>query len=299
MARAIAPARMRGAALLLVLWLIALLTAIVGAFALTAKIEGLQGRVLHRGVIAGQAARAGLEYALVRVADPDPRRQWRPDGQPYRWAFGDAQVEIALTDENGKIDLNQADLALLTSLFQAVGGLEQAEAAQLASAVLDWRDPDVLNQIEGGAEDPDYAAAERHYGAKDAPFESVAELEQVLGMTPALYAKLEPDLTVFSGRTRPDPAFASAGVLQAMGVDPDSVIGRRRAWDPSSGAPAPVLEGGEPLVSSGSGTYSIDSRARLRDGREAMLRVVVRAGGNGLPGSAYTPLRWEEGASPR
>jgi general secretion pathway protein K len=165
--------------------------------------------------------------------------------------------------------------------------------------VLDWRDPDLLTQPEGGAEDPDYEAAERHYGAKDAPFESVAELEQVLGMTPALYAKVAPDLTVFSGRTRPDPAFASAGVLRAMGIDADNVIGRRRAWDPSAGGPAPMLEGGEPLVSSGSGTYSIDSRARLRDGREAMLRVVVRAGGNGLPGSAYTPLRWEEGASPR
>ena len=289
----------RGVALLLVLWLVALLTALIGAFALTAKIEGLQGRVLHRGVIAGELARAGMEYALVRVADPDPRRQWRPDGQPYRWTFDGAQVEIALTDENGKIDLNQADATLLASLFQQVGGLEQAEAAQLASAVLDWRDPDSLTQPEGGAEDPDYSAAERHYGAKDASFESVAEVEQVLGMTPALYAKLAPELTVFSGRTRPDPAFASSGVLQAMGIDAENVIGRRRAWDPEAGGPAPVLEGGEPLVSSGSGTYSIDSRARLRDGREAVLRVVVRAGGSGLPGSAYTPLRWEEGASPR
>jgi general secretion pathway protein K len=291
--------RMRGAALLLVLWLIALLTALIGAFALTAKIEGLQGRVLHRGVIAGEAARAGLEYALVRVIDPDPRRQWRPDGRPYEWEFGDAKIEVSLLDENGKIDLNQADMPLLASLFQKVGGVEQEQASQLAAAVLDWRDPDVLTQPEGGAEDGDYAAAERHYGAKDAPFESVAELEQVLGMTPEVFAKVAPDLTVFSGRTRPDPAFASAGVLQAMGIDPESVIGRRRAWDPSSGAPAPILEGGEPLVGSGSGTYSIDSRARLRDGREAMLRVVVRAGGNGLPGSAYTPLRWEEGASPR
>ena len=290
---------MRGAALLLVLWLIALLTALIGAFALTAKIEGLQGRVLHRGVIAGEAARAGLEYALVRVADPDPRRQWMPDGRPYRWTFGNAQMEVTLVDENGKIDLNQADAALLSSLFQQVGGLPQREAAQLASAVLDWRDPDLLTQPEGGAEDPDYEAAERHYGAKDAPFESVAELEQVLGMTPALFAKVAPDLTVFSGRTRPDPAFASAGVLRAMGVDADNVIGRRRAWDPSAGGPAPMLEGGEPLVSSGSGTYSIDSRARLRDGREANLRVVVRAGGSGLPGSAYTPRRWEEGASTR
>jgi general secretion pathway protein K len=84
-----------------------------------------------------------------------------------------------------------------------------------------------------------------------------------------------------------------------MGIDADNVIARRRAWDPTAGGPAPMLEGGEPLVGSGSGTYSIDSRARLRDGREAMLRVVVRAGGNGLPGSAYTTLRWEEGASPR
>jgi general secretion pathway protein K len=235
----------------------------------------------------------------VRVIDPDPRRQWRPDGRPYEWEFGDAKIEVSLVDENGKIDLNQADMALLASLFQKVGGLDQEQASQLAAAVLDWRDPDVLTQPEGGAEDGDYAAAERHYGAKDAPFESVAELEQVLGMTPAVFAKIAPDLTVFSGRTRPDPAFASAGVLQAMGIDPESVIGRRRAWDPSSGAPAPILEGGEPLVGSGSGTYSIDSRARLRDGREAMLRVVVRAGGNGLPGSAYTPLRWEEGASPR
>ena len=48
----------RGVALLLVLWLIALLTALIGAFALTAKIEGLQGRVLHRGVISEEVARA-------------------------------------------------------------------------------------------------------------------------------------------------------------------------------------------------------------------------------------------------
>ena len=53
------------------------------------------------------------------------------------------------------------------------------------------------------------------------------------------------------------------------------------------------------LVGGGSGTYSIDSRARLADGRQAVLRAVVRAGGGGLPGSAYMPLQWEEGATPR
>ena len=288
----------RGAALLLVLWLVALLTALIGAFALTAKTEGLQGRVLHRGLIASEVARAGIEYALTRTADADPARQWLPDGRPYTWQFGDAQVEIRLVDENGKIDLNQADPTLLTAFFQVLG-LDQEQAARLSSAILDWRDPDSLTQANGGGEDEDYAAAERPYGAKDASFESVAELEQVLGMTPELYARAAPHLTVYSGRTRPDPAFATSEVLQAMGLDPAQVMSRRRAWNPGSGAPAPMLPGGEPLVSGNSGTYSIDSRARLREGREAVLRVVVRTGGTGVPGSAYTPLRWEEGASPR
>ena len=288
----------RGAALLLVLWLVALLTALIGAFALTAKTEGLQGRVLHRGLIASEVARAGIEYALTRTADADPARQWLPDGRPYTWQFGDAQVEIRLVDENGKVDLNQADPTLLTAFFQVLG-LDQEQAARMSSAILDWRDPDSLTQANGGGEDEDYAAAERPYGAKDASFESVSELEQVLGMTPELYARAAPHLTVYSGRTRPDPAFATSEVLQAMGLDPAQVMSRRRAWNPGSGAPAPMLPGGEPLVSGNSGTYSIDSRARLREGREAVLRVVVRTGGTGVPGSAYTPLRWEEGASPR
>ena len=288
----------RGAALLLVLWLVALLTALIGAFALTAKTEGLQGRVLHRGLIASEVARAGIEYALTRTADADPARQWLPDGRPYTWQFGDAQVEIRLVDENGKVDLNQADPTLLTAFFQVLG-LDQEQAARMSSAILDWRDPDSLTQANGGGEDEDYAAAERSYGAKDASFESVAEIEQVLGMTPELYARAAPHLTVYSGRTRPDPAFATSEVLQAMGLDPAQVMSRRRAWNPGSGAPAPMLPGGEPLVSGNSGTYSIDSRARLREGREAVLRVVVRTGGTGVPGSAYTPLRWEEGASPR
>lgn len=292
----------RGAALLLVLWLIAMLTALIGAFALSARVENLQGKVLMRGLIAQNAARAGMEFALTRVQQSDPRLQWRPDGTAYRWSYGGAQVEVKLIDENGKVDLNQADPTLLTALIQGVGGIEQqADAARLASAIVDWRDPDPLTQIAGGAEDPDYASAGLPYGAKDAEFESVAEIEQILGFTPALYAKLEPYLTVYSGRAQPDPSFAAAPVLDAMGMNGADVVAQRGRRNPDG---TPMPGGGLPgqlpgLVGEGSGTYSIDSRARLSDGRESVLRVVVRAGGGAVPGMAYTPLRWEEGASPR
>lgn len=290
--------RMSGAALLLVMWLIALLTALIGGFALAARIEHMQGVVLSRGFVAAQVARAGAEYAITRVAPSDPRQRWLADGRVYPWRFADAQVEVRIIDESGKVDLNNADAPLLAGLFQALGQSRE-DADRIASAIVDWRDPDSLTQVAGGAEDADYAAAGRPYGAKDAPFEDVAEVQQVLGMTPALYAQAAALLTVYTGRAQPDPAFAAAPVLTAMGLDAEQIVAMRQRFDPGSGQPQPTLPGGQPLVADSSGTYSIESRARLADGRKAVLRMVVRTGGNGVPGSAYTPLRWEEGASLR
>ncbi len=99
-------------------------------------------------------------------------------------------------------------------------------------------------------------------------------------MRPALFATAAQYLTVFSGAPVPDAHSADGIVLQAMGVD------RPQPLDPDALPPA------------GSGTYSIDSRARLADGRRAHVSVILRLGGNGLPGSAYTPLRWQDGATP-
>lgn len=279
----------RGAALLLVLWLITLLAALVGAFALTARIEQQQGRVLSRGVAGDQAARAGLEYALTRLAMDDPALQWQPDGRPYAWRFHDVDVELRIVDETGKVDLNAADGLLLAALLQATG-VEQSNAVQVAGAIVDWRDGDDFVQITGGAEAADYASAGRPYGAKNAPFESVAEVEQVLGMTPALYEAVAPYLTIYSRLPTPDPQFAAAPVLQAMGVDADPILAAREAT-------AVQLMGA--LIGGGSGTYSVESQARLPEGRTARLRAVVRTGGGAVPGTAYTVLRWEEGASPR
>ena len=276
---------------MLVLWLIALLTALVGAFALTARIESLQGRVLSSGAQAQELARAGIEYALVRVADTDASTRWLPDGRSYRWNYAGAQVEIRIVDETGKVDLNEADASLLSSLMQAVG-TPRDQADRIAANILDWRDPDPLTQVNGGAEDPDYAAAGLPYGAKDAPFETVAEVEQVLGMTPEIYAQLENHLTLYSGRNQPDPTYAQVQVLAAMGLNPATYEAQRSGVSPG-------LPGVGQLVAAGSGTYSVASRARLADGREAVLRSVVRAGGGAIPGSAYTALRWQEGMAPR
>lgn len=280
--------RARGAALLLVLWLTALLAALIGAFAVTARMESLQGQIVRDGTVARERARAGIEYALVRIADQQQQTRWLPDGRGYDWRFAGSRLRIHAIDESGKVDLNQADARLLEQLLR-VRGVPEETAPGLAAAILDWRDPDSLSQPQGGAEDPDYASAGLEYGAKDAPFESIAELQQVLGMTPEIYERLAPYLTLYSGRTLPDANYAPGPVLVAMGLDAERILAQREL---------PPDQAGGQLVGGGSGTYSIESHATLRDGREATLRAVIRAGGGPVPGSAYTVLRWEEGTAP-
>lgn len=271
--------RQRGAALLLVMWLVLLLSGLVAGYAMAARIESMQGNGLARAAAAREAARAGVEYATSRLLDPDPAQRWVADGRNYRFDFDGTQLDVAVRDEVGKVDLNAAGHPLLLALFVALGERREV-ASRLAGAILDWRDEDSLTQPAGGAEDADYAAAGLAWGAKDAPFETVAEVEQVLGMRPALFASAAPYLTVYSGSAMPDAASADGIVLQAMGVD------------------RPQPPGPDAMPLAGSGTYSIDSRARLADGRRAHVSVILRLGGNALPGSAYTPLRWQDGATP-
>lgn len=269
----------QGAALLLVMWLVLLLSGLVAGYAMSARIESMQGNGLARSVVAREAARAGVEYAASRMLDADPARRWVPDGRDYRFSFDGAQLQVAVRDETGKVDLNNAGPDVLAGLLHAQG--EPGESAsRLAGVILDWRDEDSMTQVAGGAEDADYAAAGLAWGAKDAPFETVTELEQVLGMRPALFSSLAPYVTVNSGSAIPNAAFADGPVLQAMGVE----------------RPQPI---NNTVPSTGSGTYSIESRARLANGRRAHLSVILRVGGNGLPGSSYTTLRWQDrGVSP-
>lgn len=290
--------RQRGVAFILVLWLLALLTILLGSFALMARTEALQARHLFDTTAARYAAEAGINRAVYQMAIPDPVQRWVPDGRKYEWEFEQAALVVEVTDESGLIDLNAADTLTLANLFLA-HGLPQDEADALADAVLDWRDTDDLLS-PNGAEDADYEAAGYDYGAKDAPFDTVSELQQVLGMTFERYGRVAPALTIYSGQPTPNLAFAPFEVLRSLiGMNDDlarQLIEARHAWDPLGGTPPPMLPDGTPLMAQGgSGTYSIAARATLPNGAWTELEATVRLGGAGVSGLAYTVLRWQVG----
>ena len=199
--------------LVAVLWILALLGIVAASFLRETRIETRITRNLLENARAEALADAGVERAKLGLLDPDDETVWRADGTPYEFSFGEGRIRVTLQSEAGKIDLNRAPDETLLALFE-VAGLSAADAVRFVDAVADFRDPDI-EQRPAGAEDPDYAAAGFAHGAKDAPFETIDELQQVLGMTQELYDRLAPNVTVYSGR-RIEPTVAPPMVLQVV-----------------------------------------------------------------------------------
>jgi len=287
--------RRRGIALVLVLWMLVLLTALLSSFAIVARSEAQMARQLRDATQATYAAEAGVELALLRVAEIDPDGRWIPDGRVYETEFDGARLEVAVLDETAKLDLNLADPAALTRFFLGIG-LDEDDAMRAADVIVDFRDIDDLTQPMG-AEAEDYRAAGLPYGPKNAPFERVEELQQVLGMTTELFQRAAPHLTVHTG-SMPNPAYASAPVLAALGFDPLEVEGmveeRAALGELGQGLPGAPDPAGF-MVGSGSGTYSIRSVAWLPDGAKAELNVTLRVAPAGVPGPAFVLLSRHEG----
>ncbi len=200
----------RGIALIMVLWLTVMLTVIAASFAYGMRNEALAAR----NTVSWAQARALADGAVYRTVF----ELLRPKVSPDVWAAdgtlhaGTPTVRASLssaTDESGKIDINVASDDLLRGLLKTAGGLDDATAASLVDAIGDWKDADDLRR-PNGAEAADYKAAGSPYVPANAPFETLPELQRVLGMTPALYAKVADSLTVHSRQAGINPAVRVA-----------------------------------------------------------------------------------------
>jgi general secretion pathway protein K len=198
-----------GIALIAVLWTLTLLSVIAAALSLEMHSSTRIARNMAENAAARAAADAGIQRAILDlVASPGAPKDTRKliaNGTVYAWRFANIIVHISVWDERGKIDLNQTSEALLAALFGSVG-VEPGKSQSLADAIADFRDADNFARLSG-AEDTDYRAAGFAWGPKNAPFQAIEELQQVLGMTPELYARVAPYLTIYSiGVFNPDLA---------------------------------------------------------------------------------------------
>jgi general secretion pathway protein K len=278
--------RQQGVALLLVLWACTLLAILLGGYAALARTEGLQARYQFAQTQAHYAAEAGIMRAFYGLQDPQIKNRWIGDGRVYAFQYGDAKISITAFSESGKVDLNTATPEVLQGLFQAAG-MDQAQAQTLAGKVVEWRTPSLL-PADVSARRAAYAAAGLNYGPRSAAFVSIEELQLVLGMPPAIYRVVAPDITIWSGNATPDTNTAPPLALAAIpGMTPQQQSAILAARVKGANDSSMALNSGT--------THSIRSEATLADGTHAVLRATMRLQTGQTGTQPYAVLRWQEG----
>ena len=234
----------RGWALVSVLWVLAIL-ALLAAAAQTLTYTSARGeRHLLERALLNAALDAGVARAIAGITDARLDQRWPVDGTPQRFVYDGVTLAISIQDETGRIDLNAADGSLLRQLL-ASAGESPDRASALVDKILDWRSSTNLKRLQG-ASDADYAAAGLNYRPRHGAFQTVDELRLVLGMTPELFAKLRPALTVYSKKPAIDPNVAPREALLAYYPDqPAKVEALLRLRGSSRGGAAGAALGAE------------------------------------------------------
>lgn len=287
----------KGFALVLVLWVLSLLMIMAASFSLTMRRETAVIAGITGGSKALAAAESGIAMAEMMLMNPDQTKRWHTDGNIYQIEFLDARVRIRLEGETGKIDLNNANQVQLQQLIAQLP-IDSEKQTALVSAILDWRDSDDLVNIDG-AEKDEYKAAGKLYQPRNKPFQTLEELQMVLGMDDSILKQLEPLITIYSGRSQVDLSQASKEVMLAMGLDAslvDQCIELRRQSAITGVPMQPANLGtGFNCGSGQSDVIEIIAESRLENGSGAIIKSIVAnspagAGDGGLP---FRILSWK------
>jgi hypothetical protein len=211
----------RGAALLLSLWALFLLSAMVIAWALNINSRLTVSANANRALSAEAMASSGAEVALNPTIKPTSANLHR--------VMGSESYDVQMTGECGRFNLNLLAPAgvenpiLVQALRQYLNikGVDLNDLDVMMDSLLDWISPTKgLRHLNAPEETDDYRPPH-------APLTSVDELKKVFGWGAyTSHPGWDADFTtVIGGCQQIDAAYASRDVLRAFGI-PDDFVDR-------------------------------------------------------------------------
>ncbi|MEW5895347.1 MAG: general secretion pathway protein GspK [Candidatus Omnitrophota bacterium] len=231
-----------GSVLILSFWALIILSLL--AYGVTRRVNAQIALARHQmgKVQSKYAAYAGLFYSIERLREDlnDPRTReydtlyecglserrapeesWKgtTGHGSFYVARGHRQDQPGLSDETGRINLNglnEQNYHILTELLKILD-VGERDAEEIASGVLDWKDGD-SSVFSTGAEQDYYQNLSEAYDCKNRPLESMSELRLVKGVTPEIFEKIHPYVTVypFIGPLKINFNTAPEAVLKAV-----------------------------------------------------------------------------------
>jgi general secretion pathway protein K len=193
-----------GIALIMVLIVIVVLAGLAFVFAASMNVETKLARNATHDTEMEWMGRSGIELARYVLAQATTGPFGQVDALNQKWAggpgdtndpasaipldnyqLGNATLSIKIVDQDRKFNINTADSVLLRQALNRME-MDAALSPSIADAIIDWRDPDDRESMNG-AESDYYQSLNPPYVAKNGPFDDLTELLWVRGVTPAMY----------------------------------------------------------------------------------------------------------------
>jgi general secretion pathway protein K len=197
-------------------------------------------------------------------------------------------VDVQARDLGEKLNINLVNETELQTFFSFLLG-DYSKSTQLAQSIMDWRDVDSMPRPSGAERDA-YIKAEMLALPTNGPFREIEELQNVMGMTPEIYAAASPYLTTH-GSDQVNLNTAPVPVLRSLPGMTDATLNRilqmrsqgRRIT--SVEAIFPTAQGGRRIAGQLGGQIvinQINARATV-DTRQLELTITSRVGPQATP----------------
>ncbi len=299
-----------GFALLLILLVLALVAVVSAEFAYSMRLEAAAVRAYKNGLIGGHLAEAALEQAIREIVGDAPLvvegddglltfytadRRALPRLKREKSELGGGQYTYRITDEEARLNINASPPDRIDRLLLALQ-LDKSVRDTIGDSIQDWRDPNEEHRVNGAESEDYYLKLPVPYRAHNANLESVTELLQIKGITPAIYngSKERPglaDLVTVRGSGPVNMNTAGPYVLEALGLSSaeitEIVQGRHNA------GPFPNVPGkfGGRNLSVATRTFRIEAEGIVDDRVVARLIAIVQRRTEADPPSALV-LEW-------
>jgi general secretion pathway protein K len=303
-----APRERPGFALVAVLLVLALLGVVGAEFSYSMRLEASAVRAYKDSILATHLAEAAIEQAIREIVADSAFVAPADDGlltfytrertamtrlPRTKVPLGPGHFTYRITDEEARLNLNTSPSDRVDRLLQGLG-MQKAARDTVVDAIQDWRDPNEEHRLNGAESEDYYLKLPVPYRARNANLESVTELLQVRGVTPALFygADSNPGLVDFvtvKSLGQVNLNTASAPVLRALGLaeaEVTEIVQARR------GAPYPTVGrfAGRGLVVT-TRTFRIEAEGLVEGEVRAKLIAIVQKRAE-QTGSAVAVMEW-------
>ena len=198
----------KGFALVLTLVITALMVAVTTDLVHQAYVDVSLSRGFRDGqqasLLAESGVSGGIKLLQIALSGQEFSSLSDPWAAPFRMDDETGTIEVAISEESGRINLNGLILPngefepFTLAALQRVGArLEIPDEAW--SSLADWLDGDDQTR-SGGTETPYYASLRTPYKARNGAMATAAELTLVRGFTAEMARKLTPFVTIHAGQ---------------------------------------------------------------------------------------------------